>query len=149
MVTAAVLLAMPLCALQSRMLLSEIGTACGASLLVYGLVALGELRRGSLALAALDGAVALLALAAGAALGFAGGGALLGLVAPIGGVAAAGGLGIRRIALQRRDPKEPRDATRGGVNRPALPGEPPEGGHGPSKSTSALAILSSDGTTSR
>ena len=25
---------------------------------------------------------------------------------------------------------EPRDATRGGVNRPALPGEPPEGGHG-------------------
>jgi 16S rRNA (cytosine967-C5)-methyltransferase len=27
-------------------------------------------------------------------------------------------------------PDDPRDATRGGVNRPALPGEPPEGGHG-------------------
>ncbi|HEX3477014.1 MAG TPA: hypothetical protein VHT91_18450 [Kofleriaceae bacterium] len=104
-VSAAVLLAMPLCTMQSRMLLSEIGTACGGSLLVYGLVALGELRRGSRALAVLDGAVALLALAAGAALGFAGGGALLGLVAPIGGVAVAGGLGIRRI-VRRRDPGE-------------------------------------------
>jgi tetratricopeptide (TPR) repeat protein len=29
-----------------------------------------------------------------------------------------------------RPKDEPRDATRGGVNRPALPGEPPEGGHG-------------------
>jgi len=28
------------------------------------------------------------------------------------------------------DSDEPRDATRGGVNRPALPGDPPEGGHG-------------------
>jgi hypothetical protein len=106
-VTATVLVAMPLCALQSRMLTSEIGTACGASLLVYGLVALGELRRGSLAMAVIDGAVALVALAAGAALGFTGGGALLGLVAPIGGVAAAGGLGIPRIAARRRESAAP------------------------------------------
>jgi hypothetical protein len=132
-VTAAVLVAMPLCALQSRMLTSEIGTACGASLLVYGLVALGDLRRGSLARAGIersetgggdpdgsaggaggraprgiDGAVALVTLAAGAVLGFTGGGALLGLIAPIGGVAAAGGLGLARIVFRRRDPSEPR-----------------------------------------
>src|SRR5947207_10111789 len=75
-VTAIALVAMPLCALQSRMLTSEIGTACGASLIVYGLVALGDLRRhaggvGSRTRAAIaaaiagDGALALAALAAG------------------------------------------------------------------------------------
>jgi hypothetical protein len=105
LVTAVVLLAMPLCALQARMLTSEIGTACGASLLVYGLVALGDLR-GSLARVAIDAVVAVLAVAAGAVLGFTGGGALLGLVAPIGAIAVAGGLGLSRL-VRRRDPATP------------------------------------------
>jgi 4-amino-4-deoxy-L-arabinose transferase-like glycosyltransferase len=106
--TAIVLLAMPLCALQSRMLTSEIGTACGATLIVYALVALGDLRRGRIAVALIDAAVALVALAAGAALGFTGGGALLGLIAPIGGVAAAGAFGAPLIAaIRRRAPRIP------------------------------------------
>jgi hypothetical protein len=106
-VTAITLVAMPLCALQSRMLTSEIGTACGAALIVYGLVALGDLRRAgtgaaAIGLLALDAAVAVAAVAAGAVLGFYGGGALLGLVAPIGAVAVAGGFGVPLIATVRR-----------------------------------------------
>ena len=100
-VTAIVLLSMPLCTLQSRMLTSEIGTACGATLIVYALVALGDLR-GRLGVALIDAAVALVALAAGAVLGFTGGGALLGLVVPIGGVAAAGAFGASLVAAIRR-----------------------------------------------
>lgn len=100
-VSAIVLLAMPLLVLQSRMLTSEIGTACGASLIVYGLVALGHLRRPLV----LDAAVATIALAAGVAIGFYGGGALLGLVVPLGAVAAAGGVGVPLIAaIRRREP---------------------------------------------
>ena len=49
-VTSVVLLAMPLLALQSRMLTSEIGTACGSSLIIYGLVALSRPARGRLAI---------------------------------------------------------------------------------------------------
>ena len=106
-VTAIALLAMPLCTLQSRMLTSEIGTACGASLIIYGLVALGELRRPA-ALAALDGAVALVALAAGLVVAFYGGGALLGLVVPLGAIAVAGGLGAPLVAaIRRREPIAP------------------------------------------
>ena len=89
-VTAIVLLAMPLLALQSRMLTSEIGTACGAALIIYGLVALGHLRRPVV----LDATVAAVALAAGLVIGFYGGGALLGLAVPIGAIALAGGLGV-------------------------------------------------------
>jgi hypothetical protein len=99
------LLAMPLLALQSRMLTSEIGTACGASLIVYALVALGQLRRGSPLGTALDAALAVIALAAGVTLGFYGGGALLGLLVPIGAVAAAGSLGLPLVgALRRKEP---------------------------------------------
>ncbi|HEY0477463.1 MAG TPA: hypothetical protein VGD37_08050 [Kofleriaceae bacterium] len=106
-VTAITLVAMPLWALQSRMLTSEIGTACGASLILYGLVALGDLRRPT-AVAAVDGAVALVALAAGGVLGFYGGGALLGLLVPIGAVAVAGGLGVPVVAaIRRREPIAP------------------------------------------
>jgi hypothetical protein len=96
--TAIVLLAMPLCALQSRMLTNEIGTACGATLLVYGLVALSRLGAGyGTALAAVDAALAVAALVLGQYLGFAGGGMLLGLVVPIGAFAAAGLFGpVRR-----------------------------------------------------
>jgi hypothetical protein len=74
-------------------------------LIVYALVALGQLRRSSPLATALDAAVATVALAAGAALGFFGGGALLGLLVPIGAVAAAGSLGLPLVgALRRREP---------------------------------------------
>ncbi len=114
-VTAIALVAMPLCALQSRMLTSEIGTACGASLIVYGLVALGDLRRprtgAAVAVAALDTAVALAAVAAGLVLGFYGGGALLGLIVPIGGIAVAGAFGVPLITARRRAPAAPWSAS--------------------------------------
>jgi hypothetical protein len=100
-VTAIVLIAMPLLTLQSRMLTSEIGTACGGSLIVYGLVALGQPHPGLLG-RALDPVVAVIALAAGIVLGFYGGGALLGLLVPIGAVAVAGSLGVPLIAAIRR-----------------------------------------------
>ena len=46
-------------------------------------------------------------------------------------------LDIARTDLARaiRDGIEPRDATRGGVNGPALPVQPPEGGHGKAPSS--------------
>lgn len=90
-----IVLAMPLLALQSRMLTSEIGTACGGALLVYSLLALGRLGSAyGTALAAVDAAVSVGALSVGGYLGFHGGGALLGLVVPIGACAAAGGFGV-------------------------------------------------------
>lgn len=99
--TAIALLAMPLCTLQSRMLTSEIGTACGGALIVYGLVALATLRRPIV----VDALVATLALAAGCTLAFVGGGALLGLLPPIGAVAAAGAFGVPLVgAWRRREP---------------------------------------------
>lgn len=89
--TAIVLVAMPLCVLQSRMLTNEIGTACGATLLVYGLVALVRLGAGyGTALAAVDAAIAIAALVVGYYLGFGGGGMLLGLVVPVAAFASAG-----------------------------------------------------------
>ena len=98
-----VALSMPLLVLQSRMLTSEIGTACGGALLVYSLVALGRLGRAhGTALAAVDAAVSIAALVAGGYLGFHGGGALLGLAVPIGAVAAAGGLGVPAIMRRER-----------------------------------------------
>jgi hypothetical protein len=106
-VTAIVLLAMPLLTLQSRMLTSEIGTACGGSLIVYGLVALGHRRRGlavpTVSIRVIDAVVAVIALAAGLVLGFYGGGALLGLVVPLGAVALAGSLGVPLGAAIRRE----------------------------------------------
>lgn len=91
LLTAIVQLSMPLCILQSRMLTNEIGTACGATLLVYGLVALSRLGAGhGTVLAAIDAAVAVAALVVGYYTGFGGGGMLLGLVVPIAGFAAAG-----------------------------------------------------------
>ncbi|HEU0034710.1 MAG TPA: hypothetical protein VFQ53_28995 [Kofleriaceae bacterium] len=105
-ITAIVIVAMPLLTLQSRMLTSEIGTACGGALIVYGLVGLSTLARG-LTLRLLDAALCAVAIAAGVVIGFYGGGALLGLVVPIGAVAAAGSLGVPMIV----------DAVKG---RPAL-----------------------------
>jgi hypothetical protein len=85
-----IMLAMPLCALQSRMLTSEIGTACAAALIIYGFTALSHLRRPY----AIDGAIAAAALALGIPLAFVSGGALLGLTVPLGAVAIAGGFGL-------------------------------------------------------
>jgi hypothetical protein len=102
-VTAIVLLAMPLATLQSRMLTSEIGTASGGALIVYGCVALGHPRRRSALPGVIaDVVVAVVALAAGLALGFYGGGVLLGLIVPVGAVAVAGSLGIPLYAAIRR-----------------------------------------------
>jgi len=93
-VTALVLLSMPLLVFQSRQLLSDIGIAAGASLTLYGLVALGTTPSRSRALAFVDSLVAIVALCAGIGLGFLAGGALLGLVVPLGAYAAATGLGV-------------------------------------------------------
>ena len=102
-VTTVVLLAMPLLTLQSRMLTSEIGTACGASLIVFALVGFSRLARGALWMA-IDAALCAIALVAGLALAFCGGGALLGLVVPLGAFAAAGSLGVPLFVnlVQRR-----------------------------------------------
>jgi len=110
-VTAIVLVAMPLLVLQSRMLTSEIGTACGAALIVYGLLAMGRAgdlvrvlrgrgpgRGRAFGLVAIDTLVGIAAFAAGVVLGFVAGGALLGLVVPIGAIAAAGKLGVPFVA---------------------------------------------------
>ena len=102
-VTSAVLLAMPLLALQSRMLTSEIGTPCGGALIVYGCVALSRLRRGRWL--ALDASLASIALIAGLGIAFLGGGALLGLLVPIGGFAVAGSLDLPFV-VPRRDERD-------------------------------------------
>jgi hypothetical protein len=86
-----ILLSMPLLVLQSRMLTSEIGTAAGAAMTLYGFIALGE-RRDQLGI--IESIVGLASLAAGVSVGFLAGGALLGVLVPIGAYAAAYGLGF-------------------------------------------------------
>ena len=103
LIACAVGLSFPLLVLQSRQLTSEIGTACGASLVIYGAVALGTLR--ATALGALDGLLAALAVAAGLYLGFSGGGALLGVIVPLGAVGLAGGLGIPALRARASWPR--------------------------------------------
>ena len=111
-IAALVLLSMPLCILQSRQLMTEIGTATAGALVIYGLLALSSLEdvvfgallpRMIVRSAAstvriipqsLEAIVGALALAAGLALGFVSGGALLGVAVPVGAFAAAGALGI-------------------------------------------------------
>ena len=125
LISGLVVLSMPLLTLQSRMLTSEIGTACGATLLVYGLVALSRLgarlgppldarpdARPGIALAAVDAAISVAALVLGSWLGFYGGGALLGLVVPIGAYAAAGGFGVP--AFRRAERAAMTEPPRGG-----------------------------------
>ena len=98
-VTALVLLSMPLLVFQSRQLTTEIGTAAGAALTLYGLVALGA-SRGWLGL--VESLVALASLAAGIVIGFVSGGALLGVLVPVGAYAAAYGLGASGFAAGGR-----------------------------------------------
>ncbi len=92
--TALVLVSMPLLVFQSRQLLSEVGVPAGGALTLYGLVALGTSHARSRVLALIDTVVALLALGAGCVISFVAGGALLGLLVPIGAYAAATGLGV-------------------------------------------------------
>jgi len=130
-IAAMVLLSMPLLVLQSRQLNSEIGTATGGALCIYGLLALGSLERVlvgamlplgivasrprmNVVTATIDGLIGALALAGGLAIGFLSGGGLLGVVVPVGAFAAAGALGIptlidlvrwghnRELAIMRR-----------------------------------------------
>ncbi|MGE5185605.1 MAG: ArnT family glycosyltransferase [Acidobacteriota bacterium] len=100
-VSTLIVLSMPLLALQSRQLTSEIGTAAGGALIVYALVALGTLR-GSLLRRTLDTCVAAVALTCGLELAFLGGGALLGLLAPVGAIAIAGALGLPALVTGGR-----------------------------------------------
>lgn len=108
-VTAIVLLSMPLLVLQSRMLTSDIGTACGGALIIYGFLTLrragdavralvGRVRLRDFSIASADTVVGAAALCAGLVIGFVSGGALLGLVVPLGAVAAAGKLGLPFLA---------------------------------------------------
>jgi hypothetical protein len=91
-IAAAACLSFPLLVLQSRQLTSDIGTATGAALLVYGALALARPARGVRAIA--DVAVAAAAIAAGWWLAWNGGGSLLGLIPPLAAIAIVGGLGI-------------------------------------------------------
>ncbi|MEZ4360749.1 MAG: hypothetical protein R3B48_11250 [Kofleriaceae bacterium] len=105
---ALLLLSFPLLTLQARSLTSELGTAAGGALLIYGLLSLrpigatlGAALRGGpgaptrLAGLAhlLDDALSLAALLGGLALAFAGGGALLGVLVPALAFAACTGAG--------------------------------------------------------
>jgi hypothetical protein len=99
-IAAAACLSFPLLALQSRQLTSELGTATGAALLVYGAVALTRPARGALAL--VDAAVAAGAIAAGTWLGWNSGGVLLGLLVPLIALAVAGGFGLGVIRATAR-----------------------------------------------
>lgn len=110
LLAALVLLSFPLLSAQARQITTELGTAAGAVLLLYGLVSLRPVgntlwravarRRGAPSLGRavlhlLDDALSLAAIALGAALGFASGGGLLGLFVPLAAFAAATGLGGR------------------------------------------------------
>jgi 4-amino-4-deoxy-L-arabinose transferase-like glycosyltransferase len=106
-ITVCVLLAMPMMTLQSRMLTSDIGTACGQALLMFALFGLARPNRRHLGA---DLACSALALCCGFPLAFLAGGALLGLLVPIGAFAAAGSLGVPLIA----------SAVRGRFDRGAL-----------------------------
>lgn len=99
-ISALLLLSMPLLVLQSRQLTSEIGTAAGASLILYGLVALGWSRS---RLGILESIVAAISLVLGLAIGFVGGGAFLGLLVPLLAYAAATGFGLTIWKTLARD----------------------------------------------
>jgi hypothetical protein len=103
-VTALVLLSMPLLVFQSRQLTSEIGTVTGSVLIIYALLALARPAR----LWFVDVPTSVAALAAGLALGFVSGGALLGVLVPLVAFAVAGALGLPWLVDLSR-------ATRNGV----------------------------------
>ncbi len=100
LLTGLVCLSFPLLALQSRQLTSEIGTAAGGALIMYGLAFAARPAPGRWAI--LDGAIAAIAAVAGAYVGFAGGGALLGVLVPIGAFALATGGGVAALGAMAR-----------------------------------------------
>lgn len=108
LLTALVLLAFPLLVLQAHLATSDIGTACGASLAIYGLVALGRGRGAARTL--VQAAIAVVALVLGIALGFVAGGLLLGALVPV--------LAYATSALLARV------RVRGDVTADAVAGEP-------------------------
>lgn len=94
-VTAVVIVSMPLLLLQTRLFMSDIGTPCAATLVVYGLVTFSQPAAGTLTRTKLlDRLLSAAALSTGAVLGFLAGGALLGVVVPLGAFAVTGSLGI-------------------------------------------------------
>ena len=118
-IAALVILSMPLLIFQSRQLNSEIGTAAGGALVIYGLLALRSLEdvvRGALVPlgfsiahvegrdertlipAILDTILGVISLTAGLVIGFLSGGGLLGVLVPVGAFAAAGALGAPTVA---------------------------------------------------
>jgi hypothetical protein len=135
LLTALLLLSFPLLVLQARQLTSELGTAAGAALTLYGLVSLRpvgrtlwravasrrgpSISRGLLHLA--DDLVSLAALAAGLALGFVAGGALLGTFVSVVAFAAATGLGARGLAALARLGRFARRAHHDHHDHPAAP----------------------------
>jgi 4-amino-4-deoxy-L-arabinose transferase-like glycosyltransferase len=92
-----VCLSFPLLVLQARQLTSELGTAAGATLLIFGLT--HALRPWPGRWRTVDLSLSLLAIPVGGALAFYGGGALLGLLPPllaVTAIAAGSGLCFRR-----------------------------------------------------
>lgn len=95
LIAGAVCLSFPLLVLEARQLTSDIGTPTAAALIIYAAVALARPARGGLRV--LDLASALIAAALGVWLGWLAGGALLGLLVPIGAIAAAEAPFARRL----------------------------------------------------
>lgn len=97
---AVVLLSFPMFVLQARQLTSELGTAAGATLIVYGLVAAARPARWPWALP--DLITSSVAIGLGTAVAFLGGGVFLGVLPALGAVALAGGLGVAFAAASLR-----------------------------------------------
>jgi len=95
-----ILLSFPLTVLQARQLTSEIGTAAGATLVVYGLVAAARPARWPWAIP--DLLLSALAVVVGGAIAFFGGGTFLGWLPPLAAIALAGGLGAAFVVALAR-----------------------------------------------
>jgi hypothetical protein len=107
LICAVIVMSFPLLVLQARQLTSELGTAAGATLLIYGLVSLRPigaslwsilLRRRmqpwrTTLLHLLDNTLSVAAILVGAGLGYLGGGGLLGVAVPLLGFAASTAMG--------------------------------------------------------
>jgi hypothetical protein len=98
-------LSFPLLVLSSKQLTSEIATATGAALLVYGGVALSHRRPPFRSLLGVtDVVLSLATIVVGAVVAFVGGGALLGILIPVGAVAASAGFGypaLKQMLLRK------------------------------------------------
>lgn len=95
----ALLLSFPLFIFQARSLASEIGTAAGGALLIFGLLFSVHSLRGPWRW--LDALASLLAVIGGSFLAFRGGGVWLGVLPPLGAIALAGAVGTYSFAQTR------------------------------------------------